>query len=261
MSADRPAPADTAELLEAFRAARQAPRRRPWRRLAAVVVSAFGLVSLAAIATHDRGVDAPGLAVVGGSAPSASPGGAPVAAPGGGGGSGAGGGGGTATGSGAVGGPGTPTGEGDGGPSTGARPGSPSAPRSPTPTSTPPEASQEVAVVGPLLRVFAFGSRVGLPLLCSVSASALASQVPDPAVAEVITTVVLSCLDFGSQGDEALRAMSEQLSALSAANPALNPIIEALADTFNTAGAQGVPFAESLVALGELVGFFAAPSE
>lgn len=241
---------DTAAVLAEFRAARQAPRRRVLRRVATAVVGAFGLLALAVVAGHDLGAAGDELSTTSTPAPPVGSGpSAAVPSSGGAAGTGAGGSGSTAGGV-AGGEPGTN--------SPAASSGStPPGRTAPTPTTAAPPAPTEVAVVGPLLRVFAFGSRVGMPLLCSVAASALASQVPDPNVASVITTVVTSCIEFGSEGDVALRAMSEQLSALSAANPAVNPLVHALADAFNTAGSEDVPFAESLVALGTLVSFFA----
>lgn len=249
-------PADTGALLAEFRAARQAPRRQLGRRVVGAIAAAFGLVALLAVATHDQGSGGTELAVVSTPAPSATqPAAVPTSATG-------------ATSSGGSGGRGAGrTGSAGGAPSAapvatspgagGGSEGGGGSSTTPTPTTAAPEAPPEVAVVGPLLRVFSFGSKVGLPLLCSVGASAVAAQVPDPAVAQVITTVVTSCLEFGSQGDVALRALSEQLSALSAANPATTPVVEALAAAFNTAGSEDVPFAESLLALGNLVGFFA----
>jgi hypothetical protein len=113
-----------------------------------------------------------------------------------------------------------------------------------------------VAVVSPTLRMFEFGSRVGMPLMCGVAASAASSAIPDPNVLQVVSTVVTSCIEFGHQGAESLTAMNEQLAALAALNPATQPVIAALVDAFNAAGEQPVPFAGSLQAMGSMLGFF-----
>jgi hypothetical protein len=248
-------------VLAVFRAARQAPRRRIGRRIVTAIAVVFGLVALAAIATHDQGDGTDAIAVVapvGVSATTPAPvtTGAPSTGSSVPGQSSS-----RPTGAGSAGASPSSSGVGSGTGSTAAPGGTATtAPPAASPTTTAPAAPVDVAVVTPLLKVFTFGSKVGLPLLCNVAASALAAQFPDPTVAQLITTVVTSCLDAGFQGADAIAALNEQLASLAAINPVLVPAIDALVDVFNTAGGQDVPFASSLLAIGKLLSFFSVPS-
>lgn len=116
--------------------------------------------------------------------------------------------------------------------------------------------SEDVAVIGPLLKVFSFGSRVGMPLLCNVGSANLATVLAPAGVSPLIATIAESCVTFGNQGSEALIALDLQLRSLAAANPVLVPAIQALADVFNNLGASGLPFADSVIALGQLIRYF-----
>ena len=113
-----------------------------------------------------------------------------------------------------------------------------------------------MAIVTPLLKTSAFGSSVGLPLLCSVAASAAIAQLPDENVAAIATNVVTACIESGSRGGDAIRGMNEQLRQLEVLNPATAPLVGALADTFNAVGSEQVPFAGSLKAMGDFIRFF-----
>jgi hypothetical protein len=120
----------------------------------------------------------------------------------------------------------------------------------------PPE--PDVAVVTPVLKVFAFGSKVGMPLLCNVAFSAVFAQIPDPGLAQVATAVVTACVDGSTQGSVALQELNRQLGALEAINPSVSPLVDTLVETFNAAGAPGIPFSQSLTALGDLIAFFSS---
>lgn len=251
-------PTSTPSVLSAFENARHERSDTRVGRLVRGAVAIFTVVALVALVTHDRSADAgPGLDIGGdiaatpSNAPSTDGGGSTT--PGGRasdgvsptGGSDAGG----ASGSGTSG--------GDGGSGPAPAPGGDfdSDPFTPPPTG-PPADSTDVAVASGVLKTFAFGSQVGLPLLCSVAASAVISGAPDPTVAQTAGTIASSCVEFGNQGHESLTALNQQLEALEAINPAATPIINALADTFNSAGSQDVPFADSITSIGELVRFF-----
>jgi hypothetical protein len=259
MPSTAPTDAPDLQVLEAFVGARHHTRRRPIRRLGVLLTGIVASVALVALATHDRSAASGPLDLAGGqlaSPPAATgapaQGGVPSSAPPG----------------------GTTPASGVGGVPVGGRaPGAP-APGAPAaaPAPAPPygaapslagddrPAPADVAVVTPLLKTFAFGSSVGLPLLCNVAASAAIAQLPDENLAMVATNVVTACIEFGIQGGDAIRGMNTQLRQLEAVNPAAAPVITALADTFNTAGSQQVPFADSLKAMSDLVRFFGPPS-
>jgi hypothetical protein len=248
---------DAGEVLAVFAVDVHARQRRPLRLAGGVAAVAFALVSLAVVATHDRAPhDAGGVSVLGEPPTPGAPTTAPTAsvdqvtevlgplAP-------------------ALGltpqdvatfGRGSAAGIGDAA-ATGERPASGAGP-SPGPTTAPRDPN--VAVVTPVLKVFAFGSKVGMPLLCNVAFSAVIAQVPDPGLAQVATTIVTACVDGGTSGNTALQELNRQLGALEAINPAVSPLVDTLVATFNAAGAPGVPFSQSLTALGDLIAYFSA---
>jgi hypothetical protein len=245
---------DTAEVLAVFAGAAHARPRRPLRLVGGLVAAAFALVSLTVVATHDRGAQAAGGVSVVGNAPAS---GAPTVT--------------------------APTAVGDQvtevlgplAPALGLTPsdvatfgsatsadetgGAPAETAGSTPTTVPGDA--DVAVVTPVLKVFAFGSKVGMPLLCNVAFSAVIGQLPDPTLAQLATAIVTSCVNAGTQGNDALAALNQQLTALEAINPAVSPLVDALVATFNAAGAPGVPFSQSLTALGDLIAYFSATGD
>jgi hypothetical protein len=112
-------------------------------------------------------------------------------------------------------------------------------------------------VLGTVLQASAFGSHVVLPLLCGVTIGAFGPFLTDPNVAQLATTISSSCVKYGNEGQAAFTALNNNLSALAAANPAVDPLIAQLAKMFNTVGSGGgVPFASSLIELGQLISFF-----
>lgn len=254
------APSDAPDLqvLEVFAGARHRTGRRPARRLGVLGAGVVAILALVALATHDRSATNAAFDLGGGrlASPTAAAG-APVPAGAPAGSSPRGGAAGTAPG-------GVPVGSQAPGALAPGAAASTSGPAPPLDAGAPhggdePQAPPDVAVVTPLLKTFAFGSSVGLPLLCNVAASAAIAQLPDENLAMVATNVVTACIEFGLQGGDAIRGMNAQLRQLEVLNPATAPLINALADTFNAAGSQQVPFAESLKAMSDLVRFFGPP--
>jgi len=124
-------------------------------------------------------------------------------------------------------------------------------------TPTTSAGSPSVAVASGLLDITAFGSNIGLPLLCNVAIGSLGPVLTNPAVSDVAAAVTSSCVADGTSGSVALLALNSKLAALAVANPALDPAITGLADAFNSAGSQsGVPFASSLIAMSNIIAFF-----
>jgi hypothetical protein len=235
--------------LDVFSGARHQTRESRSRRFGLLAVGIFSVVALLALASNDRSPD--GLATIdldgdGVNAPLPGEGPDDVA--------------GFFTGDGSPG--GGPSAGRDSAPGIGADQPAGSGTGSDDPFTAPPGApgSEDVAVVSGVLKTFAFGSQVGLPLICNVAAGTLISGVSDPALAEVVGTIASSCVEFGNQGAVALAALNEQLAALAVINPAVAPLIVSLADTFNTAGNAEVPFAEALLSIGELIRFFTGTS-
>ncbi|HWA40050.1 MAG TPA: hypothetical protein VG712_00465, partial [Gemmatimonadales bacterium] len=200
---------ETGELLAIFAADARQRRGRPLALIGGSVAAAFALVSLVVVGTHDRSPDAGGgVSVLG-----ESPGPGPAAAA-----------------------PSVPTDQvaavlGPLAPALGLSPadvatfgssdpaGSPSGESGAGVITAPPE--PDVAVVTPVLKVFAFGSKVGMPLLCNVAFSAVFAQIPDPGLAQVATAVVTACVDGSTQGSVALQELNRQLGALEAINPSV----------------------------------------
>ena len=108
-----------------------------------------------------------------------------------------------------------------------------------------------------VLKVTAFGSDIGLPLLCSVVVGGFGPVLTNPAVSNLAAAITSSCVTSGKSGSAALLALNSHLAALAAADPALDPAISGLAGVFNAVGSQsGVPFASSLTSIGEMIDFF-----
>jgi hypothetical protein len=116
--------------------------------------------------------------------------------------------------------------------------------------------SGKVAVVSGTLYSFAFGSKVALPLVCNAAVGGLTTAVTDPDVARVLTQISQSCTEYGNQGSAALLGLEQDLNALAAANPALDPLIEQFTGLLTAAADSGVPFADSVRQLVALVDFF-----
>jgi hypothetical protein len=244
---------DTDAVLAVFAADVHVRPKRPLPLLGAVVAAAFALVSLAVVTTHDRSPDnGTGVSVLGETPTSGAPTTAPTVpvdqvtevlgplAP-------------------ALGLTPSDVATFGSGPAATEAPSTPTAPGGTADSTTPTVARDpNVALVTPVLKVFAFGSKVGMPLLCNVAFSAVIAQVPDPGLAQVATTIVTACVDGGTQGNAALQELNQQLGALEAINPAVSPLVDALVATFNAAGAPGVPFSQSLTALGDLIAYFSA---
>lgn len=103
----------------------------------------------------------------------------------------------------------------------------------------------------------AFGSSLGLPLLCEVAIGAAGSLLTNQNVSQIATKIDSSCVSSGSQGNSSLEALNQKLSALAVADPALDPEIADLANVFNHVGAdQSIPFGGSFLALSAFVAYF-----
>jgi hypothetical protein len=121
------------------------------------------------------------------------------------------------------------------------------------PPSTPDPEAATPAVVSPVLQFFAFGGRVGMPLVCSLTAGAAGPALTDPAVAAIAGEIVSSCASSANQGADALLELDRNLAALAAANPVVQPALDELAASLEAA--RDVPFGRSLVQLAALVRF------
>jgi hypothetical protein len=125
------------------------------------------------------------------------------------------------------------------------------------PGPAPAPAPKNITVLSTVLQASAFGSHVVLPLLCGVGIGAFGPFLTDPNLAQLATTISSSCVKYGNEGQAAFTALNNNLAALAAANPAVDPFIAQLAKMFNTVGSgDGVPFASSLIQLGQLISFF-----
>ena len=120
------------------------------------------------------------------------------------------------------------------------------------------------AVVTPLLKMFAFGNSIGLPLMCSDAGSIvsiLGSQTGGTAVSsKLVTELDGQCQQLSSKGGVYLQQAIAQSRALTLINPAVNPLIAALATALTTTGTQEgaalSPFGPTVAGLGGTVTFF-----
>ena len=125
-----------------------------------------------------------------------------------------------------------------------------------SPPPAPSSGAANVAVLSGVLSTFAFGSQVGLPLLCGAAIGGFSPLFSNPVLAKVALTITSSCVSYGNQGAAALTAMNQRLAALAAADPTVNPVIIKLAALFNSLGANGVPFASMMIEIGQMITFF-----
>jgi hypothetical protein len=122
---------------------------------------------------------------------------------------------------------------------------------------SPPATPAKVAVVSAVLSTFSFGSKIGLPLLCGVAIGAVGQFLTNPALSSVATTISSSCAMFGNQGSAALTQLNQQLAALAAVDPAVDPVLQQLAGVFNGAAANSsIPFAAEVGEVAGLLNFF-----
>jgi hypothetical protein len=120
----------------------------------------------------------------------------------------------------------------------------------------PTATGDELALVGPLLEMFAAGSGVGPGLVCGVVTGLVAQGIPDPAVASAAAQIVAICVDGGTQQAAAFRSVAEQLSALAALNPLANALIRQTA-VFVRDLDPALPFPDLAVEIAALIDFFA----
>jgi hypothetical protein len=124
--------------------------------------------------------------------------------------------------------------------------------------------SGNAAVVTPLLEIFKFGNAVGLPLACSDAGSIVSiigSQTGGTSVSsKLVTELDGQCQQLSSKGGDYLQQAIAQSRALTMLNPAVNPLIAALAKALNTVGTQEgaslSPFGPTVAGLGGTVAFF-----
>jgi hypothetical protein len=120
------------------------------------------------------------------------------------------------------------------------------------------------AAVTPLLKMFEFGNSIGLPLMCSDAGSIVSiigSQTGGTAVSsKLVTELDDQCQQLSSKGGDYLQQAIAQSRALTLINPAVNPLIAALATALNTTGTQEgaelSPFGPTVAGLGGTVAFF-----
>jgi hypothetical protein len=124
--------------------------------------------------------------------------------------------------------------------------------------------SGNAAVVTPLLKMFEFGNSIGLPLMCSDAGSIVSiigSQTGGTAVSsKLVTQLDDQCQQLSSKGGDYLQQAMAQSRALTLLNPAVNPLIAALATALTTVGTQEEaslsPFGPTVAGLGGTVTFF-----
>jgi hypothetical protein len=109
---------------------------------------------------------------------------------------------------------------------------------------SPPQA----AVVSPTLAMMDFGDTVGFGLMCQTGisiVSAAGAQIPGAAtsLAPLISRLDQGCNEMSAAGDTFLKSAERGVGPLAALNPAVNPVIEILA---NGAAQAGTSFADSL---------------
>jgi hypothetical protein len=112
--------------------------------------------------------------------------------------------------------------------------------------------------------MFKFGNAVGLPLACSDAGSIVSiigSQTGGTSVSsKLVTELDGQCQQLSSKGGDYLQQAIAQSRALTLLNPAVNPLIAALAKALNTFGTQEEaslsPFGPTVAGLGGTVTFF-----
>ena len=123
--------------------------------------------------------------------------------------------------------------------------------------SSTPTTARKVAVVTPLLSTSSFATSTGVPVLCGLMASATGPFVSKPQLAAIASAITSSCNQFGNEGTTALDGLNQQLGALAAINPAIDPLLEQLSTIFETAGSsQNLPFTANILYLVQLIAFF-----
>jgi hypothetical protein len=148
----------------------------------------------------------------------------------------------------------------------GARPeaSAPTAPTSAGVAATPQDQPAEVVFISPTLRIFKFGTAAGMPLTCSTAVSAV-GQVAAGAglsqtVAEPITQIAVQCGQYAAQFTGYIDQGRAAVAPLAAINPALNPVIDALAAGLRQAGhdygASIAPFGPTVTESAATVEYF-----
>lgn len=121
------------------------------------------------------------------------------------------------------------------------------------------------AVIGPMLDFFGFGSNVGVPLMCAVSASFVTVgfsefQAQDQA-APFVDALEQGCAAFREQGNAYVeQGKTMQAPYADVFNPYANPMIDGFADTLTKLGTdyrdQMAPFGATVATAGSSVRFF-----
>ncbi|HVX18749.1 MAG TPA: hypothetical protein VHA73_12015 [Acidimicrobiales bacterium] len=124
----------------------------------------------------------------------------------------------------------------------------------PAPSTTVPP---RVAVLGGLLATGAFATNTGMPLVCGVAATATGTFTKTSQMAQLASAITSGCAEAGSSGTEAIQKVSDNLEALAALNPALDPMVDQFVQLFNQIAANpDVPFVGSMTDLARLIQFF-----
>jgi hypothetical protein len=116
------------------------------------------------------------------------------------------------------------------------------------------------AVVTPLLKMFAFGNSIGLPLACSDAGSIVSiigSQTGGTAVSsKLVTELDSQCQQLSSKGGDYLQQAMAQSRALTLINPLISALATALSTVGTQEGPEMSPFGPTVAGLGGTVTFF-----
>jgi hypothetical protein len=125
----------------------------------------------------------------------------------------------------------------------------------------------DLAVLGPLMSVFQFGTTAGIPLTCNVVStyatagigqSGLGSQA-EPLI-DFLRELNEACGTFAPQATAQVVAFRSALTALTGLNPTVNQVLEALAqgaDQFGTTyGSAIAPFGDTAIEFAATIRWF-----
>ena len=121
------------------------------------------------------------------------------------------------------------------------------------------------AVVGPTLNMFAWGSGVGGPIMCSLMANSIAGTAAgvkelSAAVSPAVSQFTAQCAANAAEGGKFFGGLNDAVTPAAAINPHLNPLLEAFAQIVEGLGKQFgpslAPFGPAVVSLGADIRFF-----
>lgn len=123
----------------------------------------------------------------------------------------------------------------------------------------------DAAVVTPLLRTLAFGTNFAVKGVgCNLGGSLVGSVTTALGLSELASSAILegvsACVQLAATSIVALEQLAESSTALNAANPAVDPLLELLATNVEILGTRYAeelaPFAETIVTLGPTIRYF-----